>query len=129
MFFGNSCNSQQKSIKSQEVTDRYNVYQIDSIDNYFIIYAKKENAIFKIVSKKEESERCNMIRINSSYIFDLYSHSSVLPTINGETVTPVSVYDVVCYTFENGTKICTDRKNGIYDLYYAKNVKGLCLEE
>lgn len=127
-FCGISCNSQQKALESRVDTEKYYVYQIDSIDNYFLIYTKKEDTIFKIVSKKEALKKCDLVKINNSYHFDLYSQSSV-PLITGEIIAPVSIYDVVCHTFENGTKICTDRKSGIYDLYYARNLKGLCIEE
>lgn len=127
-LFGVNCNSQQKVLESQRTMEEYYVYKIDSIDNYYLVYAKKQDAIFKIVSKKETLKKCDLIKINNSYHFDLYSQSSI-PLITGEIVAPVSIWDVVCHTFENGIKICTDRKNGIYDLYYARNLKGLCLEE
>lgn len=127
VFFYVSCNSQQKVLDRQDNMEKYNVYQIDSIDNYFLIYAKKEDAIYKIVSKKEAFKDCDLIKINNSYHFDLYAQSSV-PLVTGEIIAPVSYYDVVCHVFENGIKICTDGKNGIYDLYYARNLKGLCIE-
>src|SRR5690554_5143962 len=113
-LFGVSCNSQQKVLAEQETKENYYVYKIDSIDNYFLVYAKKDDVIFKIVSKKDEVEKCNLITINNSYCFDLYSQSSET-LITGEIIAPVSIYDVVCHVFENGTEICTDRKNGIYD--------------
>ena len=127
-FFGISCNSQQKVLESQRTMEEYYVYKIDSIDNYYLVYAKKQDAIFKIVSKKETLKKCDLIKINNSYHFDLYSQSSET-LITGEIIAPVSIYDKPCYIFENDTKICIDRKNGIYDLYYARNLKGLCIEE
>src|SRR5690606_25806003 len=122
-LFGVSCNSQQKVLAEQKTNENYFVYKIDSIDNYFLVYAKKEDRIYKIVSRKETSKKCDLIKIKNSYDFDLYSHSSV-PLITGEIIAPVSYYDVVCHVFENETEICTDGKNGIYDLYYARNLKG-----
>lgn len=126
-LFGVNCNSQQKVLESQRTMEEYYVYKIDSIDNYYLVYAKKQDAIFKIVSKKETLKKCDLIKINNSYHFDLYADSSV-PLITGEIIAPVSYYDVVCHVLENGTEICTDGKNGIYDLYYVRNLKGLCIE-
>lgn len=127
-FLGVGCNSPQKIMESQKAMDEYYVYQIDTIDDYYLVYAKKEDMIFKIVSKKEEVKKCNLIKVNNSYYFDLYAQSSINPIIEGKEIALVKIIDVMCYNFENGTKICTDRKNGIYDLYYARNLKGLCLE-
>lgn len=127
-FFGIGCNSQQKIMENQKTMEEYYVYQIDTIDDYYLVYAKKEDMIFKIVSKKEEVEECNLIKVNNSYYFDLYAQSSIKPIIEGKEIALVTIIDVMCYNFENGTKICTDRKNGIYDLYYARNLKGLCLK-
>lgn len=127
LFIIVSCNGQQKVLNNQVNTKEYFVYKIETVSNYYIIYAKKEDSIFKIVSKKESITECNSIKINNNYNFDLYSQSSVT-LITGEIIAPVSIYDVVCHTFENDIKICTDRKNGIYDLFYSRNLKGLCIE-
>lgn len=130
MFLCFSCSNQQKMIENNETMEKYYVYQIDTIDNYYIVYAKKEDMTYKIVSKKETSKKCNLIKTNNGYFFDLYSQSSIKLVIDGKEIDPpVTIVDVMCYTFENDTKICTDRKNGIYDLYYARNLKGLCIEE
>lgn len=127
-----SCNSQQKVLenKSQKKMEEYYVYQIDTIDDYYLLYAKKGDEIFKIVSKKEKSKKCNLIKLDNRYFFDLYAQSSIKLVIDGKEIAPpVTIVDVMCYNFENGTKICTDRKNGIHDLYYARNLKGLCVQD
>lgn len=126
-FIEIGCSSQQKIIENQKTIEKFYVYQIDTLNNYYLVYAKKGDEIFKIVSKNEKSNNCNMIKVNNSYNFDLYAQSSIKPIINGEEVAIVTIIDVMCYNFENDTKICTDRKNGIYDLYYARNIRGLCL--
>lgn len=116
-----SCLSQ----KREATRSTYNVYKIDSIDNYYLVYAKKGDSLFKIVSKKENVKKGKRIELNKIYLMNLHSRKSEAPTINGVKIAPVTIIDVMCYNFENDTKICTDRKVGIYDLYTTPNLRGL----
>lgn len=101
----------------------YEVFKIDSLNNFYMIYGRKDNSIYKIISKKENIKNCNIIRVNHKYQFDLKSHSSQAPIING-----VKLYapNVDCYAFSEKTTICLERNIGVYELYYADNAKGLC---
>lgn len=103
----------------------YKIIDIDSINNYYLVYAKKEDSLFKIVSKKEEVKNAKKIELNKNYTLDLYSRKSEAPTINGVKIAPINIIDIMCYNYENNTQICTDRKKGIYDLYSTKNLKGI----
>ena len=62
------------SIKNNIAT--YNVYKIDSINTYYLIYAKKNDSLYNIVSKKEVVKSGNKIQLNSSYAFNLHSSLS-----------------------------------------------------
>ena len=105
----------------------YKVYKIETINDYYLIYATKKDSLYKIVSKKESStSNCTKIRLNNYYNFKLHSRRENAPTIGGVKLNPVNYLDVHCYMYDKDTKICIDTKNGIYDLYYADNVKGLC---
>lgn len=121
-----SCNSQKSlnknpnKIKEKEF---YEVYKIDSIGNYYLIFAKKQDSIYKIVSKKDVTGTEKRIKINKKYPFSLKSKRSLAPTINGVKIAPLNVD---CFVFDKETSICIDRKNNIYDLYFADNIKGLC---
>jgi hypothetical protein len=104
----------------------YNVYKIDSIDNYYLIYAKKNESIYKIISKKQRFYNCNKILINSNYDFDLIP-VKMDPRRVGDTlrVRPfIHPNSLLCYTFDSKTEICVERY--MSDLHFANNVKGLC---
>ena len=103
------------------------VYKIDKENDYYLIYAKKKDSLYKIVSKNESPiSDCNKIKINNYYDFKLHSRRENSPTIGGIKLNPVNYLDIQCYTYDKDTKICIDIKNGIFDLYYADNIKGLC---
>ncbi|URC11861.1 hypothetical protein [Flavobacterium sp. B183] len=105
----------------------YMVYKIDKENDYYLIYAKKKDSLYKIVSKNESPiSDCNKIKINNYYDFKLHSRRENSPTIGGIKLNPVNYLDIQCYTYDKDTKICIDIKNGIFDLYYADNIKGLC---
>lgn len=104
----------------------YKVYKIDSINSYYLIYAKKEDSIFKIVSKKQQFENCNIIKENGEYEFDL--HSSLFGrNIGGESIPRPNSLMVNCFSYDDSTKICLE-KDSIIDLFYGDNIEGLCFK-
>ena len=109
-------------------TGQIRVYKISSINSYHIIYAQRNDTLFKIVSKKEYITNCNSIRKNGSY--DLKLHSIIMNReIGGVKILPQNSMLVNCYGFDKNTSICIEPKKGIYDLYVTENLKGLCLEK
>lgn len=116
-------NIHSQATKSESKT-LYEVYAIDSINNYYLIYAKKNDTLFKIVSKKQNDLKCKSISIGRFYPFSLKSNSSLAPIINGVKIAPLNVD---CYQFDINTKICTEKHNGIYELYLPENISGLCM--
>ena len=105
--------------------DLYKVSKIDSVNNYYIIYALKKDSLFKLVSKKESNMKCNKIRKNFTYKFVLHSISKTSININGLDMVPMNNIDINCYQFDQNTKIC--KETGIIDIYIVENLKGLCL--
>ena len=103
----------------------YNIYKIDSINNYYLIYARKYDSIYKIVSEKQKISNCKKIALQGNYNLKLRSFSSIAPIINS-----IKIYspDIDCYYFEEHTDICLERDRGIFELYYCDNLKGLCLD-
>lgn len=97
------------------------VYKISSINNYHLIYAERQNILYKIVSEKVKQEKCNKIRVGKHYKFQLKSMYELAPVING---VKMYSYNISCYQFDEDTAIC--REEGIDDLYFADNVLGLC---
>lgn len=119
-----SCQTYKK--KTYKINDKssYEVYKLDSINNYYLIYAKKTETLYKIISNKEKIKDCHSIRIGVKYKFKIHAVSDNAPTIGGLKIKPMNYLDVACYQFDKQTKIC--REDGMYDIYYADNIKGLC---
>lgn len=105
-------------------TTSYYVYKVDSINTYYLIYAKKNDSLYKIVSKKESVGGCSEIKEKNSYDFKL---KSLLKNRFKNTSFPKPMGDanITCFTFEDDTQICKEKD--IFDLYFADNLKGLCL--
>ncbi|WP_330442264.1 hypothetical protein [Flavobacterium sp. C4GT6] len=116
-----SCKSMERRYTINEAY--YNIYKIDSINNYYLIYAKKQDSIYKIVSEKQKISNCKKIALQGNYNLRLRSFSSIAPIINS-----IKIYspDIDCYYFEEDTDICLERDKGIFELYYCDNLKGLC---
>jgi hypothetical protein len=116
-----SINNNSKKNSFDKHSTSYRVYKIDSINNYYLIYAKKRGSRYKIVAKKEEAENCNRIRINSNYKFDLHS----VRDVPGDPNSGKKSLQVSCFDYGDSTIICLEG-DSIRDLYYSDNIKGLC---
>ncbi len=103
----------------------YLVYKIDSVNSYYIIYAKKDGGRYKIVSKKENIDKCKCIKINENYNFLLHSGLSSKVRIGNLSFSPNETKEVTCFAYDKTTTICLEGDT-IKDLYYADNIKGLC---
>jgi hypothetical protein len=123
-----SCNSLKAKNKLPEADSLYVIKSIDSINNWYTVYVCKKDSIYKIVAKKEDHAlKCKTkIRVGKSYQLKLHSKKVEAPVINGVKIQPVNFLDMPCYTYDEKTVICIDPKNGIYDLYYTPNIRGLC---
>jgi hypothetical protein len=126
ILFGGCTRKSTLKNNSIKNTDLYTINKITSINNYFIIYAERNDSLFKIVSTKENVPNGENIHKNSSYALNLIS---ILKNrqINGINIM-YSVH-VTCFAFDNKTNICIEPKKGIYDLYRADNLRGLCIHK
>jgi len=100
--------------------DLYKVYKIDSIKNFYLIYAKRKDIPYKIVSEKTHVDNCEPIRVNEKYPFILHSRLSSRKIGN----TKIMPGNVDCFYYGDSTFICLE--DAIYDLHSADNIKGLC---
>lgn len=121
-----SC-SQFQSVNKKSDLDSCYVNRIDSIDNFYLIYVDKNDSLFKIVSQKEMIVNCKKIKVGSKYNFVLRSIRNNAPTIGNIKIVPVNHLDTHCYQFDTNTKIC--KEDGVHDLYFVDNLKGLCFKE
>jgi hypothetical protein len=93
------------------------VYKIDSINDYYLIYIIKDKERYKIISRKSLQSGCDSIRLGK--IYDLQV-TKIFGVIAG------GVFKPDCLGVDDKTKICLE--DSIIDLCYAKNLKGLCIE-
>lgn len=111
----------------------YKVENIESINDLSIVYASRQDTLYKILSLKDARQvsRCEKIKAGRYYSFRLHSRRKNLSTVNGQPIGPVNYRDIHCYTYadgtEKGTEVCIEPEKGIHDLYYADNLQGLCL--
>jgi hypothetical protein len=108
-------------------SSRYLIYKIDSVHSYFLIYAKRADSLFKIVSKKELPANCEEIKVGEEYDLDLHSLWNTDIWIGDVNVKPSLIPHVTCFGFDATTSICIDREHGIYDLFVTPDLKGLCV--
>ncbi|WP_114751992.1 hypothetical protein [Pleomorphovibrio marinus] len=133
-----SCSTPKGITQGLKEEPGYLIKKIKSKNSWHIIYAQKQDSLYKIVVGKEvmAGDGCNKIVVGKSYDFELKSRKENVPVINGVRLKPVNYLDVKtpaydkggveCYSYDEKTEICTEPKKGIYDLYYTDDLKGLC---
>ncbi len=128
VVFAISCHTVNTGIKNNNgnsSSNKYEVYKIDTVNDYYFIYAKKMDTIYKIVSKQKEKQDCNTILLGGKYDFILESIWRKEIVIDGVNVSPSGTPQVNCLSLDEKTKVCLER-DSINDIYQSKNLKGLC---
>lgn len=100
-------------------TGKFIVSKIDSINNYYIIHLKKEDSIFRIISKKENTKRCHDIKNNNEYILELNS-------VYKNRLAIMKKYNFnksIKWGIDDSLKINSD---SIKYYYTSQNIKGHC---
>lgn len=128
-FFFFSCSPGKKNISTSNskpdfgLHEKYKVIKIDSIKNVYLVYAKKELALYKIVSLKD-SLACKNIQVGGEYPFRLISR--VPKDFKGIDVSPNTIPHITGIDFY-GTWIEFER-DSINDIFISLNLKSLCLQ-
>lgn len=94
----------------------HKVVKIDSIENVYLIYTKRHDSIFKIMSLKAETKGCEMLRECEYYNLltkSYFPENTVTLELAGVEYHGVEIH------FE---------RDSINDLYVVENLKGLCLQ-
>ncbi|MCI5050841.1 MAG: hypothetical protein MRY57_00855 [Candidatus Pacebacteria bacterium] len=95
----------------------FKVMEIDSIGQAYIIYAKRNDSVFKIASIKEKVPNCNRIEVDNFYDLSLVSSMGDKP----------QKLDIRGIKVEENTLVPLDNTNGaIHDLFLTDNLRGLC---
>ncbi|NDV57679.1 hypothetical protein [Bacteroides sp. 519] len=119
-----------RNIDSTHVASKlYEVYKIDSINNYYLIYLRKDSQKYKVVSKMEYVPFGKKIKLGTKYDFSLESLFDVDISINGINVNPAHTSLVECIYVDKMTYVCIERNDSIFDLFRAKNLTGLYIHK
>jgi hypothetical protein len=105
------------NIKNEKTNENlFNIVRIDSVQNFYIIYAKKKNIYFKIISEKiETTNYCKKINRGNYLVLNL---ESIVPDTSRISYKVGGVlYKGVEFVFEN---------DSILDIYKTNNLSGLC---
>ncbi|WP_177733519.1 hypothetical protein [Flavobacterium inviolabile] len=95
----------------------YEISKLDSIENVYLVYAKKNDSIFKIMSSKDHISNCTPIKKGD--LLELKLKSTFRENFNQRR-------DIAGVNF-NGTIIRFEKAEGIVrDLFVTDNIKGLC---
>lgn len=123
-----SCSSSKGLSQGKDDGSKYLIEKIKTKNSWYIIYAQKQDSLYKIVVGKEylPGGDCNKIVVGKSYDLELKSRRENVPVINGVRLKPVNYLDVKssaydkegieCYSYDEKTEICIEPKKGIYDL-------------
>lgn len=119
-------NKVKQNVSNHEVKNDslYEVYKIDSVNIFYIVYARKNNTNFKIISKKTGLINCDKVLVDYYYNLKLKSILRQEVKLGDKSFSSAGNLLVNCFTFEGNTEIC--REDGISDLYRAENLNGLC---
>jgi hypothetical protein len=100
-----------------EFKDEFRILKIDSIENVYIIYARRNDSIFKIASKKVLSLNCQTIKIGEDIRLKIVS--VFLPEEFHVKMRTAGVKI-------EGVLIPIEEETIVRDLYLTENLKGLC---
>lgn len=110
---------QTKIHEPNESTNAYTVKKIDSIPKAYVIYVERNDSIFKLVSLKDMVVKCRVLNVGCRYNFSLASW------LKTDTPSLIRVDGLHVY----GTSVGFRNEEIVQDIFYAKNLKGLCIIE
>jgi hypothetical protein len=116
------CSGHKSNVDAQNA---YRITKIDSTGNYYLIYALRNDSLFKIVSKKTTQSNSKSIKTGGEYDFKLRSDFSELPLGDGTFSVKRSTL-VDCFGYDSLTTICYE-ENCVRDLFHSDNINGLCI--
>lgn len=116
------------TIKSYDCNDiDYTILKIDSVNNWYLIYATRNDSVFKIASIKNNNYCCNRISVGRRYNFELQKRLENVLSKNGMKLLPVNYFDVTGVIFDNESDVFVAAEKGIFGLYSCKNLMGICI--
>jgi ABC-type lipopolysaccharide export system ATPase subunit len=114
------CKTNKNTVQNKNYSSgKFIVSKIDSINNYYIIHLKKEDSIFRIISKNENIKKCYEIKNNNEYALKLNS-------IYKDRLAVMKKYNInkfIKWGIDDSLKINSD---SIKYYYTSQNIKGRC---
>ncbi|WP_430901913.1 MULTISPECIES: hypothetical protein [unclassified Paraflavitalea] len=111
------------TLQRQNIKQFYKIAKIDSIGNVFVIYARKDSSVYKIVSTKSE-ENCERLLVGKSY--PLLLNNLVQKTVDSHKVSRHAIPHLGGIMYYGAPIIF--EPDSILDIYTALNLSGLCLK-
>lgn len=128
LFFYTKCSRKSvASVTNKQDSTLYDVYKIDSIHTYYLIYAKQMGNNYKILSPKQKSNsnNCDEVRVNNKYKLKIHS----IFIVNGQSVIPANgMNELSGWKFDDSTTINFEKET-VWGLFVADNIKGLCFNK
>ena len=108
--------------------DSFLINKIETKNDWYIVYVKRHDSTFMIVSKKAEivNPTWNKIKVGNYYSFKI---NSIIPVINGVKMISVNYLDFAGISLDERTIVNINPNKGIFDIYSAEKLKGLFLTE
>ncbi|MGV8947172.1 MAG: hypothetical protein ACOH1N_12135 [Lutibacter sp.] len=126
----NSCVGQKSSLKKSdknsvmEISGNFLITKIDSTTGYYFVYGSKNQAFYKIISKKESNQNdMKTIKLGETYFFNL---NNFIKPNSDNPLTGFSSTDP-CFFLDDKTEIC--REEGVLGIYVTENLKGITYQK
>ncbi|WP_298900947.1 hypothetical protein [uncultured Psychroserpens sp.] len=120
--------SDTRNVKKDQIQNskkNYKVFKIDSIGSFYLVYLRKGNLNYKVISEKlKKKESSDLIEVGEEYNLSLYSIFNQKLKINNKEVRVVPLI-ANCVQFEKDINICKEKDLGINDLHYTPDLRGL----
>jgi hypothetical protein len=107
----------------------YTIIKIDSIKNWYFIYATRNDSVFKIVSIKNKNCKCERISIGKRYHLELQKRLENVLSKDGLKIIPMNYLDESGIAFDQNTDVFVPHEKGTFGLYSCKNMEGLCHDQ
>jgi hypothetical protein len=107
------------AVENIKLNNNCEIIKIDSINNIYVLYAKRNDSLVKIVSMKQIDNNCKQIEIG--HIYNLKIKSFFSDNFHQKL-------DIKGFKVSN-TIIKLEGNGVIWDLFSTENLKGLCYIE
>ncbi|MFV0404831.1 MAG: hypothetical protein ACK5KV_12995 [Bacteroides graminisolvens] len=123
-----SCKGAAQIVKEKDPPDDLlKIDEINEVKSFYIIYAQRNDSIFKIVSKKRDKPNNlhKKIKVGESYLLNLRVIFPLDSILGFKVMNPLDVSNIV---LEDGFTVRIEESSH-YKIYESDNLKGLYYEE